>query len=100
MSNKVINLTLPVVEQELNALLEIYPHKLHQVELTNSDLRQELLAYVLNRIPNYYVTQNNLSSQKSSPMLATLEQQQQIKTLIFQGINYLTTVKYKTPKCA
>ena len=100
MSNKVINLTLPVVEQELDALLEIYPHKLHQVEFTNSDLRQELLAYVLNRIPNYYVTQNDSNCEKSSLMLATLELQQQIKTLIFQGINYLTTVKYKTPKCA
>ncbi len=96
MSKKVVNLTLPIVEQELDSLVEIYPHKVHRSQLTNPDLRQELLVYVLNRIPNVYGTKGDydLEDQNAQPLSCTLEQQMQIRALIFQGINYLVTAKY------
>lgn len=95
MSKKIVNLTLSVVEQELDSLLEMYPHKLHQLELT-PDLRKELLVYVLNRIPNVYKTSDdlNLDNPNVKTFSCTLEQKMQIRALFFQGVNYLALAKY------
>ena len=101
MSKKLVNLTLPLVEQELDSLLEVYPHILHQAELSNPDLRQELLAYVLNRINNVYAAKEDCSLDESNISFCfTPEQQMQIETLIFQGINYVLPAQYSDKICA
>lgn len=106
MSKKVVNLTRSMVERELDSLLDMYPHKLHQLRSPNSDLRQELLAYVLNRVPSVYKTQSDRPSDDNSNydleqnLEASLELQMQIETLVFQGINYLAPEKHSDLVCA
>lgn len=105
MSKKVVNLTLPIVEQEIDLLLELYPHKLHQLRLGNSDLRQELIAYILNRIPSVYGTISDRTINSSTNCenlrsLSSLERQRQIEALVFQGISYLTLAKDTDKVCA
>ncbi|WP_052055305.1 late competence development ComFB family protein [Myxosarcina sp. GI1] len=100
MSKKVINLTLPIVEREIDLLLEMYPHKLHQLQLNNSDLRQELIAYILNRIPSVYGTINDGALDNCDRDLeAFLEYQIQIEALVFQGIDYLVPAKHLDRIC-
>lgn len=104
MSKKVINLTLPIVEKEIDLLLEMYPHRLHQLRSANSDLRQELLAYILNRIPSVYKATSDGTAISSTCQnvrsLLSLERQRQIEALVFQGINYLTSAKHSDKVCA
>src|SRR5579883_1588655 len=56
MSKSIINLTTPIVVAEIERILETYPHHPYQQVFSNPDIRQELIAYVLTRVHNVYVT--------------------------------------------
>lgn len=56
MCKKLVNLTLPLVSEEIENILQSYPEYPHQHIFANPDLRQELIAYVLSHIPNSYAT--------------------------------------------
>lgn len=58
MSRKVINMTLPVVINEIEHILETYPKYPYQQAFTASGLRQDLVAYVLTHVPNQYAFVN------------------------------------------
>lgn len=54
MSYELINLTLPIVIQEIENVLEGYPKHPYQAAFSMPELRQQLIAHVLSQIPNYY----------------------------------------------
>lgn len=87
----VINTTLIKVKEELENFLEIYPNKLYKKTLTDPDLRQKLIAYILNRMPNRYlaVERENISLNSSQNIIFSTQEALEIEKLIHQGISYL-----------
>ena len=66
MSATIVNLTVPIVTEEIENVLCRYPHHPYQQAFAIPDLRQKLLVYVLSRVPNQYtVNQNNQFSGKN-----------------------------------
>jgi|UPI00037870E5 hypothetical protein len=55
MTKTIFNLTLPVVVSLVEEILETYPHHPYQQAFSIPEWRQELIAYVLSRVSNYYV---------------------------------------------
>ncbi|MBD2435849.1 hypothetical protein [Nostoc sp. FACHB-110] len=56
MTRTLVNITIPVVIKKLENILETYPHHPYHEALANPDVRQTLIAYILSRIPNQYIT--------------------------------------------
>ncbi|PSB00770.1 hypothetical protein [Merismopedia glauca] len=54
MSHELINLTLPIVTQEIEDVLEEYPEYPYQSAFLMPELRLQLIAHVLSQIPNRY----------------------------------------------
>ncbi|WGV24267.1 hypothetical protein [Halotia branconii] len=93
----VVNLTQQSVIGEIENVLDTYPHHPYQQAFAIPDLRQELVAFVLSRIPCLYsavsaeqISLENLEKEECSinhrvPRSA-LEQQIHLQNLIHQGI--------------
>jgi hypothetical protein len=81
MSKQLINLTLSIVTEEIEHILETYPKYPYQQAFSASELRQDLIVYVLSRVPNQYavVEENQFSlsptllSRHSSERLLNIE---------------------------
>jgi hypothetical protein len=54
MGKELFNITLIVVNDEIENILSRYPTYPYQQAFSAAGLHQELLAYVLNRVPNKY----------------------------------------------
>ena len=54
MAYKIANLTLPLVMEEVEEVLQEYPRHAYQVAFSIHKLRQLLIAEVLSQIPNEY----------------------------------------------
>ncbi|MDF5709378.1 MAG: hypothetical protein PUP90_17370 [Nostoc sp. S4] len=92
----VVNLTQQSVVAEIEIVLDTYPYHPYQQAFAIPDLRQELIAFVLNRIPSFYsvisdghiplakVEQGNLLNYQLPRK--PLEQQLHLQNLIHQGI--------------
>jgi hypothetical protein len=50
----ITNQTLPVVAEQIEAVLDNYPHHPYQQAFATPHLRQKLLAYVLSQVPAHY----------------------------------------------
>ncbi|MEA5565253.1 MULTISPECIES: hypothetical protein [unclassified Anabaena] len=92
----VVNLTQQSVLGEIENVLDTYSYHPYQQAFAIPDLRQELIAFVLNRIPCFYSAVSELQLIPSScnqesqvnqklPRSA-LEQQLHVQNLIHQGI--------------
>ncbi|MBE9051607.1 hypothetical protein IQ243_14475 [Nostocales cyanobacterium LEGE 11386] len=91
----VVNLTLQSVVGEIESVLDTYPYH-YQQAFALPDLRQELIVFVLNRIPRFYnpvsEEQVHLQDLQSESLLShklprsPLEQQLHLQNLIHQGI--------------
>lgn len=89
MNNKVVNLTLLNVIKQLNNFIVKHPSKAYQSDLSNSEFRQNLIDYVLLRIPNRY-NSNDEEKASASATAKILEQEKfQIEKLIYQGYYHL-----------
>ena len=91
MAKVIVNLTLPVVKEEIDCLLETYPDQSYRRTFANPDLCQELIAYVLSRVPNFYtvVEAEEQASLKRTRLNRSLEQRIKIETVIHQGIQQI-----------
>lgn len=65
MSHGLINLTLPVVLQEIEYVLEEYPTHPYQTAFAIPELQQKLLAHILSVIPNRYAAEGEQNSSNS-----------------------------------
>ncbi|WP_265275324.1 hypothetical protein [Nostoc sp. KVJ3] len=93
---QVVNLTQKSVVEEIESVLDAYPYHPYQKAFAIPDLRQELIAFVLTRIPSFYsaisdghisledVEQGSLAYYKLPRK--SLEQQLHLQNLIHQGI--------------
>lgn len=55
MEKQLFNLTLPIVSEEIENILLNYPEYPYQQAFSPTGLRQDLVAYVLSRIPNKFI---------------------------------------------
>jgi len=55
MSHGLVNLTLPVVIQEIENVLDEYPEYPYHSAFAMPELRQKLIAHILSQVPNSYV---------------------------------------------
>jgi ABC-type antimicrobial peptide transport system ATPase subunit len=81
---KMVNLNEQLIISEVEAVLDNYPHHPYQQAFAIPELRQELVAYVLNRLPGagMYVTELPSRSWQRSCTARRLE----IEKLLHQGI--------------
>jgi hypothetical protein len=88
MTKTLVNLTISVVVKKLENILETYPHRPYQEAYANPDIRQTLIAYILSRIPNQYITvdEENPELICSDSLLRSLERTLHIESIIHQGI--------------
>ncbi|WP_375479238.1 hypothetical protein [uncultured Nostoc sp.] len=92
----VVNLTQQSIVEEIESVLNTYPSDPYQQAFAIPDLRQELITFVLNRIPSFY----SVMSDEQIPLTDAeqgslayyklprkpLEQQLHLQNLIHQGI--------------
>lgn len=88
MVKTLVNLTHQALLSKIETILDSYPYHPHQQAFATPDLRQELIAYVLSRIPCAYSAvdeQEGLFTTYRCPG-DRLEHKLQLENLIHQGI--------------
>ncbi len=87
MPKNLVNITLAAVTEEIEIILESYPKYPYQEAFSPSGLRQNLIAYVLSRVPNRYIAIDSESvSGKTVEFRCSSEQLLEIEDLIHTGI--------------
>ena len=88
MVKTLINLTQPAVIAEIETVVDSYPYHPYRQAFANPDLRQDLIAYVLSRIPCTYsaIDEQNLPLLNYKLSRSYLEQKLQLENLIHQRI--------------
>ncbi|MBD2568515.1 hypothetical protein [Anabaena lutea] len=91
-----VKLTHKSVIGEIESVLDTYPYQPYQQVFAIPDLRQELISFVINRLPGFYSetsdSQTTLADDKKDSCLNNklsrnpLEQQLHLQNLIHQGI--------------
>ncbi|WP_204140766.1 hypothetical protein [Halomicronema sp. CCY15110] len=92
MTQTIINLTLPVIQRKVEAALENVPAKsMPMTEITNR-LQEKLVAYVVSRMPTYYVTaeQHQPCSLENPISCFSQAQQAEMDQLIDAGLRHLS----------
>jgi hypothetical protein len=91
MAQTIVNLTLPIVTDKIDAILAAYPLYEYRQVFAVPELRQKLTAYVLSRLPVVYVTMDSSTACDMAPtgQCYSSEQHNQINQLIHQGIEAL-----------
>lgn len=92
MTKTIVNLTLPLLVEEIEFTLNQYPHHPYQQAFSNPDLRQELIAYVLSRVFSMYVVVDEEKQPRINfeNMYYKPEPKQGREAYIHEGIHYLT----------
>lgn len=88
MSKVIVNLTLPIVKEEVENVLDTYPCYPYQQAFAISDFKLSLIAYVLNRIPGIYnlVNEGEQTATEPGNFRLSTERLFHIETLIHRGI--------------
>jgi len=92
----VVNLAKPAVQQEISKVLATYPDHPHQQAFAAPDLRQQLLAFVLNSMPSQYVVVDAAETTEAPEKLAAEtdlvfsgQEAEHLDAVIHQGIQSL-----------
>ena len=91
MNNKTVNLTLLNATKLLNEFIAKHPGKFYRKTLSNAEFRQNLIDYILIRIPNRYrSSEESIKSSFSTETIKIIDKEKlQIEKLIYQGFYYL-----------
>ncbi len=91
MAEIVVNLTLLLLKDEIENVLDSQDGKCYQSAFDLPDLRQELITYVLSRVPNLFqvIEEGEKPSSKYNPLSESTVKQLGIKVVIHQGIHDL-----------
>lgn len=90
MPQKIINLTLQVVIQEIENVFDDYFHHPARQAFAIPELRQKLIAYVLNRIRSrYIVIEDEQDVAISHKFPCSQEQRLHIEAVIKSGIQHI-----------
>jgi len=89
----IANLKLPIVAEQIENVLDNYPHHPYQQAFATPHLRQKLLAYVLSQIPAVYRVVEDESSPEQSSCLdrenCSASEHLQIEALVRRGIQHI-----------
>jgi Late competence development protein ComFB len=101
MPKNIVNITLSVVTEEVEMILESYPQYPYQQTFSHSGLRQDLIAYVLSRVPNKYtaIDSGESVSNQTVQVRCSSEQLLHIENLIHTGIGDLLHSQQKVDYC-
>lgn len=88
MFQKITNLTLWLVIDEVEDILSYYPEYPYQVAFSNHELRQKVITYILRRVPNYYAIIEDGQYLPKDPrfLYTSLEEQVHVEVLICNSI--------------
>ncbi len=89
MTTTIVNTTVPAVTQEIEKILETYPHHPYQQAFAIPDLRKELIADVLSHVSNHYVVAEEAGQRSPQAMTASFDSDtdlQQVDEAVHQGI--------------
>lgn len=87
MNKKVVtNLARPAVRQEILKVLATYPDHPHQQAFAAPEMRQQLLAYVLNCMPSDYKVVEDQGSQVETETLFSEAEVEHLDAVIHQGV--------------
>lgn len=87
MFKTIINLTQQAAIAEIENVIDTYPYHPYQQAFAIPEIRQDLIAYVLNRIPCVYsVVNNEQRTQQANYQLPSSQQKIHLEQLIHQGI--------------
>lgn len=106
MSKTTVNLTLPIVIEEIDSILDAYPFQPYRHVFTTSDLHQELVSYTLSRIHNRYsVLEAEEAASPGEKLSISSAERSQIDSIICQGIQHILytsakLVSYQRPSTA
>ncbi|AOY78512.1 late competence development ComFB family protein [Moorena producens JHB] len=78
MVKTLVHVTTPIVIQEIENVLATYPEFPYQDVFSQSNIRQDLIAYVLNRIPNHYEAIDKIEPSSKSRALRQLSSEQKL----------------------
>lgn len=106
MSKTIVNLTIPLVVEEVERILETYPHHPYQQAFANPDLRQALIAYVLCRHSNQYITVDEEQQEEclnSQSLHLSFEDSDRLENTIHEGIadvlqNHTEDIEHQIPE--
>lgn len=92
MTKTIVNITMPFIVEKVKEILETYPDHPYQEAFANLDLRQILLAEILNRVPNHYITidaESEREKKSTTPedLCRFLEQTLNIEMIIHEAIH-------------
>jgi hypothetical protein len=98
MAKTIVNLTMPVIVEEIENILDTYQHHPYQEAFRIPDLYQELMAYVLSRVRSRYavVDEYDRSVISSQTRLVPLEEKLRIESVIYDGIQHVFDIIWKT----
>lgn len=91
MAQAIVNLALPVIKREVEKVLEGFSQVSQPKQSTSMPPHEELVTYVLRRMPTVYTTTENpqACSAKASIHCFSKEQRHQMEVLIYEGIHHL-----------
>jgi hypothetical protein len=91
MAKTIVNLTLPIVIEEIEQVLDEVDNQFYRQTFSIPDLHQELVVYVLSRIRNRYsaVDQPEDAIAVAGSLSACVEERLKIDDLAFQGIHHI-----------
>jgi hypothetical protein len=91
MSETIVNLALPIVSEKVEQMLQDMPLS-SQTAPSTAELKQRLVAYVLSRIPGFYITSEQavVCSVANPSSCYSSEQHRQIEQLIYQGLRQMS----------
>jgi len=91
MTKAIVNLALPVIEKKVEKALENAPSDSIKTTETTVALQERLVAYVLRRMPTFYVTTDNAQSCSLENPISCFSQAQQheMDQLIYEGLQHL-----------
>lgn len=87
MQKNLVNMTLALVTEEVEIILGSYPKYPYQEAFSPWGLRQDLIAYVLSRVPNKYIAIDSRESPNQTLQIrCSSDQLLHIENLIHTGI--------------
>jgi pyruvate-formate lyase len=97
----IVNLALPVITDKVEAVLDDLSKRSFQTSFATNGLREELVSYVLKRMPTVYtVADTSRAYSNEAPIHCfSKEQRNRIDTLINEGLDYLL-YRYRTWEAA
>ncbi|MBD2096681.1 hypothetical protein H6F90_16225 [Trichocoleus sp. FACHB-591] len=89
MSKTIANLTLPLVSLEIENVLDTYHYHPYRQAFAIPELREQLIAYVLNCVPACYAMIEEHSDLEADPTLVPRPLRDRLRLMVREGIERL-----------